>query len=552
MNNQRITFRINYNLINSVLKFFRKKAFFIIVIILAVVSINSYVIFYFNGLGLAYNDARSHLDIGRRVVEGLKPGMAQLGSVWLPLPHILMVPTIWNDFFWHSGLSGAIISMISYVATSSLIYLILKMLGVGLFGRVLGVLIFALNLNVLYLQSTAMTELLLIATMTASSYYLMLWAKNGKIVDIIKGAFWVMLSTLTRYDGWFLFIFSTAAIAWITFLSGRINLTNIRNNFKGKLQKTEGMTILFCTLGGLGIFLWFLWNQLIFKDWLYFAFGPYSARIQQVQLEAAGDLITKSNWIVSLKAYSYALFYNVGTFTVFLAAIGYLFLWLDRKVLNKVKIASLTLTTPLFFNILALYLGHSVLFIQGINGDTWFNVRYGIMLIPGVAISIGFLMDKLKFIRSVLLGLLVFVTFFAYTSFDVVTIDDARVGSSQKNVREVSTWLSQNAKEREGFILISAASHDAIIFSSGLPMSKFIHEGTGKYWESATTNADRWARWIIMRTYDDNDSVYKSVSRTPDFVHFDLVERYPFADIYQIKDEFISQLNTKPILGKQK
>ena len=38
----------------------------------------------------------------------------------------LMIPTIWIDFFWHSGLSGAIISMISFVATGVIIYLFLK------------------------------------------------------------------------------------------------------------------------------------------------------------------------------------------------------------------------------------------------------------------------------------------------------------------------------------------------------------------------------------------------------------------------------------------
>ena len=539
-------------LFRKVSRLIQSRILTILIIFLSVISIGAFIIYYFNGLGLSYNDARSHLDIGRRVVEGLKPGMAQLGSVWLPLPHVLMIPTVWNDFFWHSGLSGAIISMISYVATSALIYLILRILGVGLLGRIIGVLIFALNLNILYLQSTAMTELLLIATMTAASYYLMLWARSAKIIDLIKSAFWVMLSTLTRYDGWFLFLTSAGAVSWITFFSGRFSLSMLKSSFKQRFQKTEGLFILFCTLGGLGIALWFLWNQLIFKDFLYFAFGPYSARSQQKELEIAGDLITKSNWSASTRAYLYALFYNVGTFTVLLSAVGYLFLWLDKNLLNKVKVASLTLLAPLIFNIIALYLGHSVLFIQGVNGDTWFNVRYGITLIPAVAIAIGLLVDRLSNLRVVIIGLLAFVTFFSYTSFDAVTIDDARVGSSQKNVREVSGWLALNAKTKEGFILISAASHDAIIFSSGLPMSRFIHEGTGKYWESGTTTPKHWARWIVMRTYDNNDSTYKAVSKTPDFENYNLVAKYPFADIYELKDEFLPFLNTKPTLGKQK
>lgn len=518
---------------------FNNYAVFIICYLLTIVSVCLFVIYYTNGLGLAYNDARSHLDIGRRVVEGLKPGLAQLGSVWLPLPHLLMVPTIWNDFMWHSGLSGALISMISFVVTGVLIYLFLQKLGVGILGRLVGVMVFALNINILYLQSTAMTELLLMASMTAGVYELMLWHKSNQTLNLIKASFYIMLSTLVRYDGWFLFLFAVGLIIF-----------NVLRK-KGYSQ-TEGFVILFGTLGAFGIFLWLLWNQLIFKDAFFFAFGPYSARAQQTQLEQAGNLITKGDLILSTKHYLYALAYNSGAFTAILGVFGAILLWMDSKIKTSVRFATTALTVPLLFNIVALYLGHSVLFIQGLSGNTWFNVRYGAMMIPSIAIFVGFLIHKLKDLRAVLIGLLLFVTFFQFSSQDAVTIDDARVGSSQKNVTEVSGWLSRNAKEKEGFILISAASHDAIIFSSGLPMKKFIHEGTGAYWESATTNPDRWARWIVMRTHDENDASFKSVSKLADFAHYDLVEKYPFADIYELKEEFLPNLNTKPVLGKQK
>src|SRR3989304_2417641 len=126
--NSAISISLNKNFPNRILRLFNKNVLALILIVAIGVAISSFLIFYVNGLGLAYNDARSHLDIGRRVVEGLKPGLAQLGSVWLPLPHILMMPTVWNDFFWHSGLSGALQSMFSYVATNLLIYLFLKKL----------------------------------------------------------------------------------------------------------------------------------------------------------------------------------------------------------------------------------------------------------------------------------------------------------------------------------------------------------------------------------------------------------------------------------------
>jgi hypothetical protein len=516
-----------------------KYSFPLVIVILLVLSIWQFFIYQNNGLALAYNDARSHLDIGRRVVEGLKPGLAQLGSVWLPLPHILMVPTIWNDYFWHSGLSGAIQSMASFVVTGILIWKILERLKVGYLGRWVGVAIFATNLNILYLQSTAMTELLLLATMTGGVYQLIRYHQDDTALSLVKAAMWIMLATLIRYDGWFLCFYAALLViihAWR----------------KQGYKRAEGSFFLFCTLAGFGIFLWLVWNAAIFKDPLYFAFGPYSAHAQQEQLNEAGVLITKNDIGQSLRSYWYAMIYNSNTFAVLVAAVGAAILMTDKKLKISTRLASTALIAPLFFNILALYLGHSVLFIQGINGNTWFNVRYGIMMMPSIAVFIGFLIDRVKATRWPLIGLLCMVIFFGVTSNDAVTIDDGRVGSSQKNVSEVSGWLAENAKDKEGFILISAASHDAIIFSSGLPMARYIHEGTGGYWESATTAPDRWARWVVMRTNDTNDSTFRLLNQTDWKIKYTLVDSYPFADIYQLNDEYLPSLNTTPVLGKQK
>ena len=139
----------------------------LVAVFLMIISGWAFAYYLGNGLGLAYNDARSHLDIGRRVVEGLNVGAAQLGSVWLPLTHVLMGVTIWSDFMWHSGLAGALWSMLAFVGTGVLIYLFLEELGAGMLARISAVALFVANINILYLQSTAMTELMLIGTMTA-------------------------------------------------------------------------------------------------------------------------------------------------------------------------------------------------------------------------------------------------------------------------------------------------------------------------------------------------------------------------------------------------
>jgi hypothetical protein len=515
--------------------FFERHGVRIVAVLLSIVSVLSFVYYLRNGLGLAYNDARSHLDIGRRVVEGLNPGAAQLGSVWLPLTHLLMAATIWSDFMWHSGLSGAIQSMVAFVATGVLVYLFLKEIGVGLLGRFVGVVLFVANINILYLQSTAMTELMLLGTMTAGAYFLLRWFKTDDILFLILSAFWTMLSTLVRYDGWFLLFFATLLVG--------LYVWRRRGYAAG-----EGTVILFVTLAGFGVVLWLLWNLLIFGDPLYFAFGPYSAHAQQDQLDAAGVLPTKGNWPLSFKIYLYAMAYNVGALTLFLAAIGAVVLWADKTRSAAVRIASVVLIAPFLFNVLALYLGHSVLYIQGLSGNAWFNVRYGIMVMPSAAVFVGYLVDRVRPMCPVFFGLLGLTLFFMFLNGDAVTVDDARTGSSQKNVTEVSGWLREHVANEKGFVLISVASHDSIIFSSGLPMKRFIHEGAGVYYDAALANPEQWARYIVMRSYSNDDSTWRAMKDNPGFAHYELVDHYPFADIYRLKDEYLPGLNTEATL----
>lgn len=529
-----LRFTLDLNFFKRFSRFLKDHALLLVIVFLSVFSILSFLFTYFTGLGLLYNDARSHLDISRRVVENLKPGFAQLGSVWLPLPHFLMLFTVWNDFLWHSGLSGAIQSMIAYVGTGVLIYLLLLELRVNLFGRLVGVAVFALNLNILYMQATAMTELLLLVTMTAAAYEFLVWTRAENLLRLIRVGFWVLLSTLIRYDGWFLF----------AFVIGLIFLHIFR---KYGYKKAEGTVLIFVTLAGFGIFLWFFWNLMIFKDPLYFVFGPYSASTQQKAMEAAGALPTKHNLYISFITYGYALVYNTNPFILFTSIFGAILLWFDRRIPGAVRIAISVLLAPFLFNVLALYLGHSSLYVKDLMG-AWFNVRYGLMMMPTAAIFIGYFVYRAKSLRYLFLGLFLFVTFFSFVNRDAVSLDDAVYGSSGKNVKEVSGWLKENAEKKEGFVLISVASHDAIIFSSGMRMSRFIHEGTGDYWDMATSNPSLWARWIILRTNDINDNTFRMLRYNKEFINnYKLIRKYPFADIYEIKEQYLGQLNLKPV-----
>src|SRR5579872_6550233 len=161
------------------------------------------------GYTLYYGDAEAHLNIARRVLDSRTPGTEQLGTVWLPLPHLLMLPLVWRDNWWRSGLAGAIPSAAGFIAGGSFLFAAARRLYASTAAGLTAALLFALNPNMLYLQSTPMTEAGFAAGLAA-----LLWS-TVRYRDSQSG--WAMLAaaaasnaaSLTRYEGWFLIPFVT-------------------------------------------------------------------------------------------------------------------------------------------------------------------------------------------------------------------------------------------------------------------------------------------------------------------------------------------------------
>src|SRR5580765_770932 len=116
------------------------------------------------GLTLSHYDARGHLVVARRIVDNLTPGWQQIGAVWLPLPHLLNALPVQVDAFYRTGASAVAISIASFaVSTAALAWIVAALTGSVLAG-VAGAAVFALNPSVLYLQSTPLTEPLLLGS----------------------------------------------------------------------------------------------------------------------------------------------------------------------------------------------------------------------------------------------------------------------------------------------------------------------------------------------------------------------------------------------------
>src|SRR5207245_6480247 len=129
-------------------------------------SLVSFSIYFRHGDVLLYGDAIAHINIARRVFDSRTPGLLQLGTVWLPLPHLAMIPFLVSDRLWRTGVGGSIPSMIAYVfGAVGILRLVRGMFRASggprngaRFAAWCAVLIYAANPNLIYLQATAMTE----------------------------------------------------------------------------------------------------------------------------------------------------------------------------------------------------------------------------------------------------------------------------------------------------------------------------------------------------------------------------------------------------------
>src|SRR6202166_5191638 len=152
----------------------------------ACVSLFSFLFYLRHGDVLLYGDAVAHINIARRVFDSRTPGLLQLGTVWLPLPHLLMVPFLISDAAWQSGIGGSIPSMIAYaLGTAGIFRLVRGALtadsqpdAAARVAAWLSAIIYAANPNLIYLQATAMTESLYLALFIWSAVYFSEFVKS--------------------------------------------------------------------------------------------------------------------------------------------------------------------------------------------------------------------------------------------------------------------------------------------------------------------------------------------------------------------------------------
>jgi hypothetical protein len=200
---------------------------------------------------------------------------------------------------------------------------------------------------------------------------------------------------------------------------------------------------------------------------------------------------------------------------------GLLF-YLYKNIFKPMQWGPLLLLIPFGFNISTLFMGQSVIWLPMVAPylDTYFNARYGILMLPAAAFFVGYLASRHIVWSGVMVAAIViqFVLFFYPKQLPlfgreigIITRQDT-VSSINTQTIKASDYLHNNYDS--GLILISAASVDSFIFRAQIPLKNFITEGSGRYWKESLDNPTKHATWLVFFK-DHTDRVGKKVGLWP-------------------------------------
>lgn len=328
---------------------------------------------------LGIRDSFSHLEISRRVLVGQTTGIAQLGGIWLPVPHILQAVFAWNWTLYSTGLAGSFVSGGCYVGATVLIYKTIKAMSgkkSSPWPALVGASVFMANPNVLYQQSTAMDELPFYLFALWTVFLLVRWATTDRPIYVLYAAIASAASMLCRYEAWYL------GAAYIV-------LTAVVARRQGHTWKdTSGLTAVFGIFGFvMPIGAWLTYNWVIFGTPIYFLTGPDSSSDQMASQQ---NEIEIHNWVLTLKAYGTAATSDLGLIVIAAALLAVITVLLkDRLAVRTLPVLVLASVVP--FYCYTLESGQEPIGTPTLNGGLT-NFRFGLVGLLPAALLIGYVL----------------------------------------------------------------------------------------------------------------------------------------------------------------
>jgi Dolichyl-phosphate-mannose-protein mannosyltransferase len=438
---------------------------------------------YAQGWLLYYGDAEARLNHARRVLDSQTPGFDQLGTPWLPLPHLLGMPLAGVDSLWRSGLAGAIPPAVCFVIAGVFLFAAAR----RIFGSPVPALaasaLFALNPNILYLQSIPMAESVFSAALLALLYFTVRFRDTGGWGALAGAGLASCAAALTRYEGWFLIPFVAAYIA----------------------RRKLPAALTFCLLAGAAPLFWLGYNWWLTGDALYFYRGPYSAGAIQGSAPYPG----KHDWRVAFYYYQMAARLCAGPVLALAGLAG-----AAAALWKRAFWPLFFLLLPGAFFIWSMHSSGSPIFVPVLWPNSYYNIRYGAASMPLLALAAAALVAVVpprgrKWAAAVVVAACVAPWLLHPSPANWVTWEEARVNSEARRewTRQAAEFLAPRYVPGSG-IITSFGDLTGIYREAGIPLRETFTEMNGLPWLATVRRPDLflWQEWAVAMGGDEVQS----------------------------------------------
>jgi len=486
--------------------------------VLSTISISALWLCASLGYTLYYGDAEAHLNIARRVLDSRTPGLEQLGTVWLPLPHLLMLPFVARDDWWMSGLGGAMPVSACFVAAGVFLFASARRRFSSYASAWTAALMFALNLNMLYLQSTPMTEPVFAAAL-AGLLWATLWYRDSQsLVALLAAAAAAIAASLTRYEGWII----APAAALFMLVSAR----------------DKRHAILFAALAALGPLAWLAHNQFYYSNALEFYNGDYSAlaiyrrQLAQGMARYPGD----HDWPKALEYYFAAIKLTLGWPSLVIGVAG-----AAACALKRAWWPLFLLLLPPAFYLWSIYASGIPIYVPDLWPNAWYNVRYGLAALPLTAFCAAGLVAALptRIRVGAVLGVTLLIGVAVLLTGPAASFRESEMNSAARRTwtREVAATL-QASYQSGGGVIYSFGDLTGVLREARIPLREGRHEGNRPSWDAAVQRPDLFLRdeWALAISGDKVSTAISRSGRTGP--HYRLrgriiVKGAPVVELYQ-------------------
>jgi hypothetical protein len=448
-----------------------------------------------------------------------------LGTVWLPLPHLLIMPFIVSMRMWQGGSGGSIPSMAGFVfGVLGVFRLVRGMLwragtmdgaannGLAKFGAWAAALVYGANPNLIYMQATAMGESLYLGFFIWALVYFAEFARGGVKADrsLIKCGLSLFAACLTRYDGWFL---TAVLVLGALVVSARAPLLakDARNGAPTILRTSRKTIAKFVLIAIAGPALWLAYNAAVYRNPLGFAQGPYSAKAIEQKTgtvnPAKGNLFAAGSYFLKAAELDVGQSNWVGRLWLALALVGSL----AAAFGGRGRVA-LLLWVPLLFYALSVAYGSIPIFVPAWWPFSEYNVRYGLQLLPAFAVfvplGIAFLVESAVKIRhaevswakwapvATMAGVfgLVLASYAAICRAQPICYREAESNMRGHAAldRQLAGWLK--SLPSDSTLLMYLGEHSGALEQAGIPLRRTINEGNHRVWMRPVDPEGLWER----------------------------------------------------------